>query len=477
MIELPAYVAGRFVETSEKRELKAPFDGKPFARVWFCGPAELDRAIAAAHAAAPAARALSSCDRATILRQIGGALAAHAGEFVEGMIDESGKPIADAEAEVQRAVHGFEVAAAEAERIEGEVLPLDLRPSSAGRWGITRRFPVGAVAGITPFNFPLNLAVHKLAPAIAAGCPIVLKPAEQTPTSCLRLAELVDATAWPKGALSVVPADRTVSSVLATDERLALLSFTGSDRVGWQLKAQSGKKKVVLELGGDAAAILDASADLDAALPKLVYGAFSYAGQKCISIQRLLVHESRWDEFVPRFLDATGKLKVGDPRDRACLVGPMIDEANARRIESWIAEAVGQGAKLLAGGPRRGTVVPPTVLAEVPPGVRLASEEAFGPVVCLEKFARIDDAFARVNASRFGLQCGLFTNDLTHAWRGFEEITVGALILNDAPSYRIEHMPYGGVKDSGLGREGLRWAIRDLTEERLLVLALPPAAR
>jgi glyceraldehyde-3-phosphate dehydrogenase (NADP+) len=472
-----AYVAGQFVETPEKRELHAPFDGRPFATVSFCGPAELDRAIAAAHAAEGAARALTSFDRASILRQIGAALAARAGEFTEGMIDESGKPIGDAEAEVQRAVHGFEVAAGEAERIGGEVMPLDLRPSSAGRWGITRRFPVGAVAAITPFNFPLNLAVHKLAPAIAAGCPIVLKPAEQTPTSCLRLAELVDATAWPKGALSVVPADRSVSSVLATDERLALLSFTGSHRVGWQLKAQSGRKRVVLELGGDAAAILDASADLDAALPKLVYGAFSYAGQKCISIQRLLVHESLWDAFVPRFLDETAKLRIGDPRDRACMVGTMIDEANARRIEAWIGEAVAEGARVLLGGPRRGTVVAPTVLAEVPAHVRLTTEEAFGPVVCLSRFGRLKDAIARVNASRFGLQCGLFTNDLTSAWRAFEQITVGALILNDAPSYRIEHMPYGGVKDSGLGREGLRWAIRDLTEVRLLVLALPPAGR
>jgi acyl-CoA reductase-like NAD-dependent aldehyde dehydrogenase len=240
---------------------------------------------------------------------------------------------------------------------------------------------------------------------------------------------------------------------------------------------QSGKKKVVLELGGDAAAILDESADLDAALPKLVYGAFSYAGQKCISIQRLLIHESLWDEFVPRFLEEVSRLRIGDPRDRSCLVGPMIDEVNARRIETWIGEAVDQGARVLIGGPRQGTVVPPTVLAEVPNHVKLATEEAFGPVVSLSAFARLDDAIARVNSSRFGLQCGLFTNDLTSAWRAFENITVGALILNDAPSYRIEHMPYGGVKDSGLGREGLRWAIRDMTEERLLVLALPASHR
>jgi glyceraldehyde-3-phosphate dehydrogenase (NADP+) len=470
----PAYIAGRFRDTTEKRELRAPFDGRPFASVSFGGAADLDEAIAAAHAALPATRALSSYQRATICRQIGAALAARASELVDGMIDESGKPIADAEAEVARAVHGFEVAAAEAERIGGEVIPLDLRPSSAGRFGLTRRFPVGAIAGITPFNFPLNLVVHKLAPAIAAGCPIVLKPAEQTPTSALRLAELVDATAWPKGALSVVPADRAVSSVLATDDRLALLSFTGSDRVGWELKARAGKKRVVLELGGDAFAILDESADLDAALPKLVYGAFSYAGQKCISIQHLLVHDSLWEEFLPRFLDEVKQLRIGDPRDRACLVGPMIDEANARRIESWIAEAVSLGAERLHGGERRGTVVPPTVLAEVPAAAKLASQEAFGPTVNLSRFSRLEDAIARVNASRFGLQAGLFTRDLVSAWRAFEQITVGGLILNDAPSYRIENMPYGGVKDSGFGREGIRASIDEYTEERLLVLALPP---
>jgi glyceraldehyde-3-phosphate dehydrogenase (NADP+) len=467
----PAYVAGRFVETPEKRAIHAPFDGACFALVSMCGRAEFEQALAEGARAFGATRVLGAWQRANICRQIAAGLHARAAELADGMVEESGKPIGDAKAEVERAVHCFEIAAAESERIYGEVIPLDLRASSAGRIGITRRFPIGLVAGIAPFNFPLNLAVHKIAPAIAAGCPIVLKPAEQTPTSCLRLAEIIDATAWPKGALSVLPADRAVADVLVTDERPALLSFTGSQKVGWDLKARAGKKKVVLELGGNAAVILDESADLELAIPKLIYGAFSYAGQKCISAQRILVHATLWDAFVPRFVEATRKVGIGDPRDPANLVGPMIDEANAIRIERWIEEARARGAQVLTGGPRRGALVPPTVLTGVPHDLPLHREEAFGPTVNLERVESFDAAIASANDSRFGLQVAVFTRDLGHAMRAHQELTVGAVILNDAPSYRIDHMPYGGVKDSGFGREGIRSAIRELTEERLLVVA------
>jgi glyceraldehyde-3-phosphate dehydrogenase (NADP+) len=318
--------------------------------------------------------------------------------------------------------------------------------------------------------------VHKVAPAIAAGCPIVVKPAEQTPVSCLLLAEIIDGTAWPKGALSVVPCDRAVASRLVDDERFAVLSFTGSAKVGWALKARAGKKKVALELGGNAAVIVDASADLDHAIPKLVYGAFSYAGQKCISVQRVFVHEKVWEPFCDRFVAAAKKVKIGDPRDPEALVGPMIDEANARRIEEWIAEAVGQGARVLLGGPRTDRVVPPTVLTGVPRAARLAAEEAFGPTVNLERIDSFADGIRAVNDSRYGLQCGVFTRDLGNTLAAFEQISVGAVIVNDAPSFRVDHMPYGGVKDSGLSREGLRWAIRDYTEERLLVVDPPPVA-
>ena len=473
--EFAAYIAGHWTHTADRRELRAPFDGSHFATVELCGPRELEDAIAAGVRAAPATAALSSYERASILRAVAAGVRARREELALGMCYESGKPIGDAFAEVDRAEHCFELAAAEAERIYGEVIPLDLRPASAGRWGLTRRFPVGLVAGIAPFNFPLNLAVHKIAPAMAAGCPIVLKPATQTPTSCLRLAEIIDATAWPKGALSIVPSTREAADVLTTDDRIALLSFTGSADVGWRMKARAGKKKVVLELGGNAAAIVDESADLDFAVPKLVYGSFSYAGQKCISVQRIFVHARRWDEFVSAFVEQARRVKCGDPRDNDVLVGPMIDEANAKRVESWIDEARRLGAEVLLGGKRQGSLVPPTVLTGVPRAAHLDRDEAFGPTVNLERVDSFDDAVARVNDSAFGLQCGLFTRDLVHAWRAFERITVGAVVVNDAPSYRIDHMPYGGVKDSGFGREGLRWAIEDMTELRLLVVAMPPS--
>jgi glyceraldehyde-3-phosphate dehydrogenase (NADP+) len=473
--EFLAYVAGRFVATAERRELRTPFDGKPFATVHLCGRGELEEALAAGVRAAPAVAALSSYERATILRAVAAGVRTHREELAHGMCVEAGKPIGDAMGEVDRAEHCFEIAAAEAERIGGEVIPLDLRPASAGRWGLTRRFPLGLVAGIAPFNFPLNLAVHKIAPAMAAGCPIVLKPATATPTSCLRLARIIDGTAWPKGALSIVPANRVDSDLMVTDERPQLLSFTGSAEVGWDMKARAGKKRVVLELGGNAAAIVDESADIDFAVPKLVYGAFSYAGQKCISVQRLFVHARVWDRFVPAFVESARRVQCGDPRDPHVLVGPMIDEGNARRVEEWIAEAKSMGAEVLLGGARRGALVPPTVLAAVPGAARIDREEAFGPTVNLHRVTDLGEAIARVNDSRYGLQCGLFTRDLPHAWRAFEQITVGALILNDAPSYRIDHMPYGGVKDSGFGREGVKYAIQDMTEPRLLVLAAPPA--
>jgi glyceraldehyde-3-phosphate dehydrogenase (NADP+) len=468
------YVAGRFVETPERRPLRAPFDDAELALVHLAGRGEIEEALAAAAASFEATRRLGAWERAAILEAIAGGVRTRRDQLAEIMCLEAGKPIADARAEVDRAVHCFEIAAAEAQRIYGEVIPLDLRAASAGRLGLTRRIPAGVVAGIAPFNFPLNLAVHKIAPAIAAGCPVVLKPATQTPGACLVLAEIVDRTAWPKGALSILPSARAAADVLVTDSRPAVLSFTGSAEVGWDMKARAGKKRVVLELGGNAAAIVDESADLDVALPKLVYGAFSYAGQKCISVQRVFVHARRWDELVERFTEAARRVRVGDPRDPEVLVGPMIDEGNARRVEEWIAEAERAGAKVLVGGKRQGRVVVPTVLTEVPPTARLAAEEAFAPTVNLERVGSLDEAIARVNDSRFGLQCGIFTRDLGAVMAAWERITVGAVIVNDAPSYRIDHMPYGGVKDSGLGREGVRAAIHDYTEERLLVVAPTP---
>jgi glyceraldehyde-3-phosphate dehydrogenase (NADP+) len=481
------YVAGRFGDTPHRRELRAPFDGRALATVHDAGPAELEAALAGAAAAFDETRALTSQQRAAVCAAVASGLAQRKEEIALAICDEGGKPIADARAEVERAVLCFELASAEAQRVarEGHVIPMDLRPPGAGRLGITRRVPVGPVAAISPFNFPLNLAAHKVAPALAAGCPIVLKPASQTPTPTLRLAEIIAATDWPKRALSVLSATRAAADALVTDERCKLLTFTGSGQVGWDMKARAGKKRVILELGGNAAVILDESVtrgDLDTIVPKLVYGTFSYAGQKCISVQRIYVVTppgtstagSLYAELCERFVAAARAVRCGDPRDPEVLVGPMIDENNARRVESWVQEAVAQGARLLCGGERSQTLVSPTVLCDVPASARVACDEVFGPVCNIDRVPSFEAAVQAVNHSRYGLQAAVFTRDLGHSLRAFDELEVGAVILNEAPSFRIDHMPYGGVKDSGLGREGIRSAIEDMTELRLLVTGTLP---
>ena len=355
----------------------------------------------------------------------------------------------------------------------GETIPLDINPASRDRVGITRRFPIGPIAGISPFNFPLNLAAHKLAPAIASGNPIVLKPPSKDPLVMLRVAEIIAEAGLPDGAVSILPMSRELGDRMVEDERFKLLSFTGSPSVGWRMKDRAGKKKVVLELGGNAGVIVDKSADLDWAVRRTVTGAFTYSGQVCISVQRLFVHEDVWDEFMPRFVEATRNLRQGDPSDAATDIGPMVDEANAARTESWVDEAVAAGARVLAGGTRDGTFFAPTILADVPRTAKVCTSEAFAPIVVAERFSSLPEAIASVNDSSYGLQAGVFTSDLGSAWTSFNELEVGGVMINDTPMYRVDHMPYGGVKDSGLGREGLRWAIDDMTEVRIMVLAWP----
>ena len=466
----PAYVAGTFQDTAERREIHSPYDGSVVGTVGIAGKADLERAIAAAVASADACRKLPTHVRATILKEVAVWIGAHKDELATLMVREGGKPISDAKGEVDRAVHAFETAAAECERPTGEVMPLDLRPTSDGRLGFTRRVPVGPVSAISPFNFPLNLVVHKLAPAIAAGCPIVLKPAVQTPLTSLKLAEAIDRTAWPKGALSIVPSDPEVADVLVTDPRMKLLSFTGSDKVGWELKARAGKKRVLLELGADSMVIVDEDADLSWAVPRIVYGAYGYAGQKCISVQHILVHERLYDHFLELFVPASAAAKVGDPAQPDVIVGPMIDARGADKVQRLIDDATKRGATALLAGPRQGNTIPPTILTDVPDDAAVMKEEAFGPVVTVRAFKTLPEAFARVNASRFGLQAGLFTEKLEGALSAWDDVEVGGLIVNDIPTYRIDPMPYGGVKDSGLGREGLRWAIEEMTELRLMVV-------
>ncbi|MDQ3881046.1 MAG: aldehyde dehydrogenase family protein, partial [Chloroflexota bacterium] len=400
-------------------------------------------------------------------------IATDAEQLAELLMRESGKPIRDARAEVGRASLTFRTAAEEALRINGEWLPLDWTVATRGRQGIVRRYPIGPVAAISPFNFPLNLAAHKVAPAIAAGCSIVLKPPSKDPLVMLRVAEYIAETELPAGAVSVLPMDRPTGDLMVRDDRFKLLTFTGSPSVGWKMKADAGRKKVVLELGGNAGAIVDETADLDWAVARLVYGSFAYAGQVCISVQRVYVVCDVYDEFERRFVEKVREVRSGAPSDPATDLGPMVDEAAVRRTDAWVREALAGGAHALVGGDPHGRFYPATVLVNVPRDARVCGEEVFAPVVNLFPVDTFDDALAEINASRFGLQCGVFTASLERALRAHDELEVGGVIVNDVPTWRIDHMPYGGVKESGLGREGLRWSIDDMTEPRLLAIARP----
>jgi len=390
------------------------------------------------------------------------------------MTGEAGKPITDARREVARAVQTFTIAAEEAKRIPGEVIPLDWTPGMDSHVGILRRVPIGPVLGITPFNFPLNLVAHKVAPALAAGNPIVIKPAPQTPMTALLLAEVALEAGVPPGGLNVLPCDNQVAERLVVDPRFKLLSFTGSAAVGWMLKAKCGKKKVVLELGGNAGVIVEQDADLDFAAQRCASGGFGYAGQTCISVQRIFVHHSVVDLFTTKFLLQVARLKGGDPNDEATVVGPLIDQHAAHRVEEWIGEAVAQGARVLLGGKRMGSVVEATVLTNVTPTMKVSCQEVFGPVVTVTPYRQFDEALQAMNRSEYGLQAGVFTQDVNKVFHAFRHLEVGAVLANEIPTFRAEHMPYGGVKDSGLGREGLRVSIEEMTEPRFLVLNVRP---
>ena len=457
------------------REIHSPFDGRIVGIAPVSVRADAERAIAAAHAAFPLIRALPAHERHRILRAIYDGIAARREEFARGITDEAGKPIRDARAEVDRAMLVFSLAADEARRQGGELLPLDMNPASNGRLGITRRFPIGPVAGIAPFNFPLNLVAHKVAPAIAAGCPIVLKPAEKTPLTALRLAEVVQASGLPDGAFSVLtpetPAE--IGQMMATDERLPVLSFTGSDKVGWELKAQANKKKVLLELGGNAAVVVEPDADVDFSVARCLVGAFANAGQVCISVQRIFVQRDLFADWTARFVAGAQKLQTGDPHDEKIDVGPMITEAACQKADDWINEALSGGATALLRGERRGpTLLTPTILTNTHPQMKVCAEEAFAPLVIVEPYETFADALTKVNDSRFGLQAGVFTRDVGKLFHAFVALNVGGVIGNDVPQYRVDNMPYGGVNDSGFGREGVRYAIEEMTEIRLLALNL-----
>jgi acyl-CoA reductase-like NAD-dependent aldehyde dehydrogenase len=470
----PLYLGNRAEQPNADLIVTDKYTGRTATRVALADRAAIDRAIAMADRAAPAMAALKPYERQKVLYHCVDAFQKRNDELAMSLCIEAGKPIGDAEGEVTRLIDTFRVAAEEAVRIGGETIPLEISARAGGYRGMTRRVPLGPCVFISPFNFPLNLVAHKIAPAIAAGCPFVLKPASATPVGALIIGEVLADAGLPQGAFSILPCPRDGADQLISDDRLKLLSFTGSDAVGWRLKAKAGKKKVVLELGGNAACIVDETADLDDAVNRLVIGAFYQSGQSCISVQRILIQASVYDTVRERLVAKVKALRAGDPKERDTFIGPLISEKDARRLQSWIAEAVEAGGRVLCGNERDGVILSATLLEDVPADQKICREEAFGPVAVLSRFQGFDEALQQVNDSRYGLQAGVFTRDLYRAQAAWDRLEVGGVIVGDVPSWRVDHMPYGGVKDSGLGREGLRYAIEDMTEIRLLVIRTPP---
>ena len=478
----PLYLAGEPISPNTDLAVPDKHTRETACRVPLAGPELIEEAIAEAERAAPATAALPAHRRAAVLDACVDRFRARADELALALCVEAGKPIADSEGEVTRLIETFAVAAGEATRINGEIIEMEISPRTEGYRAMTKRVPIGPCAFITPFNFPLNLVAHKVAPAIACGCPFVLKPADKTPVGALIMAEiLADAAAavgadmgvpgaLPPGSFSVICCEVEHAAPLIDDERLRLLSFTGSDTVGRALAAKAGVKRVVLELGGNAACVVDEGVDLDDCAARILHGGYYQSGQSCVSVQRIIAHERVYGDLRERLRDGVAKLKSGDPKDRSVKIGPLIDETAARRVEAWIAEATAAGATVLAGGTRKDSVVEATLIENVPRDAKLCREEVFGPVTVLSSFASFEDALADVNDSRFGLQAGVFTNDLRRAHLAWDTLEVGAVIINDVPSFRADHMPYGGVKQSGLGREGVRPAIHDMTEPRLMVV-------
>ena len=466
----PYWLAGRPVAANHDLEVHDKFTGELAARVAVADGDAIDTAIAAAAAAAEPVRRLPAYRRREILEHCIARFGERAEELAMMLCIEAGKPIRDSRGEVQRLIDTFRIAAGEATRLGGEVQPLDISERAAAYRSMWKRVPIGPCSFISPFNFPLNLVAHKVAPAIAAGCPFVLKPASRTPLGALLIAEILAETELPPGAFSVLPARRDGADALTTDERLALLSFTGSPAVGWELKRRAGKKRVVLELGGNAAVLIDADADLDDAVERVIFGAFYQSGQSCIGVQRILVHTSIYDDFTARLVAATRRLPAGDPKSEDTFLGPMIDATEAERLHGWIHAAVADGARLLCGGSRAGAMLEATLLEAAPMDSKVVAEEAFGPVAVLSRFDDFDAALDQINASRYGLQAGVFTRDIHKAHRAWDRLEVGGVVIGDVPSIRIDSMPYGGVKDSGIGREGVRFAIEHMTEIRLMVV-------
>ncbi len=468
----PFLVHGQWRQGETTASVINPFNGQLIADVVCANESDVEEAVVSTVGAVETMGSLPAHARYNILQQIAALLYRRKEEFAQTITAEAGKPITDAKREVSRAIQTFTVAAEEARRIPGEVVPLDWTPGSDTHLGMVRRFPIGPILGITPFNFPLNLVAHKVAPALASGNPILIKPAPQTPLTALLLGEVALEAGLPPGGLNVVPCENSLAERMVVDPRFKLLSFTGSAPVGWMLKAKCGKKKVTLELGGNAGVIVEPDADIELAAQRCAAGGFGYAGQTCISVQRVFVHHSIVDVFTTKLLMHVARMKTGDPTDDTTSIGPLIDHAAAQRVENWIGEAVADGARVLLGGKRMGSVVEATVLSNVKPEMKVSCREVFGPVVTVTPYRQFSEAVALLNQSDYGLQAGVFTKDINKIFYAFRHAEVGAVLANEIPTFRADHMPYGGIKDSGLGREGIRAAIEDMTEPRLLVLNL-----
>jgi len=463
------FIEGQWLAGESVMEIRAPYDGALAGKAHRASAAHLEQAIASAERAFAHTRRLPTHKRAAVLEGVVAELKANHEALARQIAMEAGKPLKYARAEVSRAIMTFTDALEECKRLRGEWLPLDLDSASEGRQGLVRRFPLGPVGAITPFNFPLNLVAHKVAPALACGNPVVLKPASQTPLTALRLAQILEKAGAPAGVLNVVPCPGALAETLATDRRIKYLSFTGSGAVGWRLRDIASYKKVALELGGNAGVAVHSDADLDYAAQRCAMGSFAYAGQTCISVQRIFVHRPVFETFLEKFVQVSRHLKVGDPLDEQTDVGPMISTEEARRALEWVDEAVAGGAEVVLGGAARGNLLPPIILTRTTPAMKVNCQEIFAPVVTVEPYNEWAEVLRFINNSPYGLQAGIFTRDLPRIQEAFETLEVGGLLVNDVPTWRADVMPYGGWKESGLGREGVRYAIEGMTERRVMV--------
>ncbi len=469
MTEYPIYAGGKFLKTADKLSVSNPYTNQAFAYTYLADKLIIDNSIQKALSVQNRLKAMPSYQRFEILQRILEGIKLQREEFARLIALEAGKPMRYALGETDRAIQTFLIAAEESKRLPKEYITLDWTSAGTGRDGIVKYFPVGLVAAISPFNFPLNLAVHKIAPAIAAGNPVVLKPARKTPLSTLKLAQIIDSTSLPKGAVSVIPADRKNGDMLITDSRFRMLSFTGSPAVGWKMKARAGKKKVILELGGNAGTIVTESCDLEHAVKRCLLGGFAYSGQVCIHAQRFFVHQSVFMQFTENLRDSVNQLKKGDPLSLETDISVMIDSDNARRVQEWINEAVANGAKIITGGNSNDAFVEPTILTNTNNRMKVCNREIFGPVITVESYSTFDEAIKQINDTEFGLQAGVFTNKLTEMNQAFEQRETGGVIINDGPTFRVDNMPYGGIKNSGFGREGVAYTIKEMMEAKILV--------